>query len=164
METAFVGLVKELFYFLVKDFGFALVPSPKDCRRTEVRYISSDKLIGIKIEDDKRSDIVVVFIYRLVDGKFVDNNYSAKGGPIIYCIDFAYILNEPQRMKPGYAYGDSSPYHHPTLGNRNYISEFALRLREQGKDLLNGDLSKFFEAAEIVKEVANEQLRRFRPA
>jgi hypothetical protein len=160
METASIKLIKELFDFLIKDFGYAIALSPKSCRDSEIRYVSRDKKIGIKIEDDVRSDIVVIYIYRLVEGQFVDNNYSASGGPVIYCIDFAYILDKPNRMKPGYAYGDSSPYQHPTLGSRNYLTEFAIRLRDHGKEILEGDLTKFFEAAKIVERLARKQLRR----
>jgi hypothetical protein len=57
-------------------------------------------------------------------------------------------------MKPAYDYGEDSKYYDSHHGLRNYVGDFADRLRTYGKNILAGDLSMFPNMAAIIKKRA----------
>lgn len=55
-----------------------------------------------------------------------------------------------------YKYGEDSVYYDAQNGLRNFVHEFAVRLRDYGQKLLKGDLSELPAMASVIKKRAKD--------
>lgn len=150
--TDFCESVKEHFLFLESEYDCNLESMRAEDWGCEVIY--RNRTTGIKLLYEVYCAFVFVFIYKLVNGEMVDNPRPLGLDSPITCFDFNDALPIEKRMKPAYEYGSQSNYYDEEEGLSNYSKDFALRLREYGKDVLNGDFSVLPEMEKIIKQRA----------
>lgn len=147
---ASLQIAKQCFAFLESEFCYVMQSSRSDSAGWELRYVGKNE-IGVRIVDERREDLILILIYRLDAGKMVENESPISGTSCIRCIDFNDTLAPAQRIRPGYFYGNHSPYHDPKLGNERYIRDASICLRTYGRDLLDGAPEKFDVAAAALR-------------
>lgn len=151
--TDFSECVKTHFHFLETKYDCKLQSSNTEDWGGEVVYLN--QTTGIKLLYEFSSAFIFVFIYRLVNGKMVDNPRPVTEDSIIYCFDFNDALPESEKMKPAYEYDVSSDYFDDVNGISNYTRDFASRLETYGDDVLSGDFSILSKMERIIKERAS---------
>jgi hypothetical protein len=154
--SGFVEVARDLFAFLERDFGFSLKSCSDESWGGQLTFVNLDNGVAVKPVYDFSNAFVFVFIYRLVEGKIIDNSLPITDKSQITCFDFNDLLDEHRKMKPAYEYGEDSVYYDEKNGLRNYVAEFATRLKEEGRELLKGDFSRLRQAEEIIKQRARD--------
>lgn len=135
--SASIDLIRRAFGFLEKKpYGFRFVKAEDECRYCYVTYANVERGVGVKILDERWH--VFVFIYRLVDGAFVDGPVS--GDAAITCFDIDYAIPAQRRMPDVQA--DHSPYAHQRYGALRYLKARAEQLKFYGRRYLAGDFSR----------------------
>jgi hypothetical protein len=157
--SPFVRIARELFSFLEHEYGFLLDHYREEPWGSELVYINPARGVGIRIVDEASFACTFVFIHRLIDRELLRNPSPITDESQINCIDLNDVLNESDKMKPAYEYGESSIYYDEKNGLRNYISEFAQRLKQYGNDILKGNLETAFrKAGPLIKGRARQSM------
>jgi len=135
----------EAFDFLWNEFGFVVINDTED----NWGYLLEAKteIAGIRIEYEYREASVLVTLYKLINGKIVENtaqailnNWEING----FSLDWILALRNPEaQTKPAYEYGVDSVFYEKDNGLKNYIRVVADRLKEYASDILQGDFSVF---------------------
>lgn len=152
MQNGFVSLATELFRFLENDFGFEVVEAAEDGQCGFVTYDCQKSGVAIRVEFDPECQYLFIYIYRLVNGRRIEPKPPIRQDSKIDCIEFTDALASADQMKPGYEYDDDSPFFDEQNCMKNYIQEFAKRLRNHGKDFLRGDFRRFSKIETIIKK------------
>ena len=153
--SGFVEVARDAFAFLEHEYSFTVRDFSNDSGG-HVTYVNVQNGIAVKPIYDFSSAFVFVFIYRLVDGQLRDNALPITDESEISCFDFNDVLDTDQKMKPAYEYGDDSVYYDEENGLRNYVGEFATRLKTFGGQLLSGDFTELPRIELIIKQRARE--------
>ncbi len=151
----FDQIAKELFNFLIADYSFKLA----ECREEEWGYnlIYMNNTTGVKIVYEFREAYIFIMLYKLVDGKLIENPRSIKDDTVLYGYgldDIVNLKNAKDSMKPTYEYGDESEYYDKENGMTLYVLKFADNLRKYANEVLNGNFDIFMKVDKIVKERA----------
>ena len=151
----FDQIVKEEFDYLIKDYGFSLVKCKKVGAGYEILF--KNKTTGVKIDYEFREAYIFVTIYRLRNGKLVENPRYIKPDSVIhgFSLDDILALRNPQAIvRPAYEYPADSEFYDPVRGLTLYVRKFAQNLREYASELLEGDFRLFDKLEPIVRERA----------
>ena len=154
--SGFVEVARDAFAFLERENGFSVKDCSDDDGGGHVTYVNVNNGIAVKSLYEFSNAFVFVFIYRLIDGQLRDNVLPITDDSEINCFDFNDALTEDQKMKPAYEYGDESVYYDEENGLRNYVTEFATRLKENGGRLLSGDFSMLSRMETTIKQRAHD--------
>ncbi len=118
MKTENFELVaKNEFRFLETHYNFRLVKCKHERWGYELIYVS-DK-IGIKITYEFNEANLFITLYKLVNGKLIENPRSIKEDTLLhgYSLDDIIIMLDPSALiKPAYQYGDDSKYYNKENG------------------------------------------------
>ncbi len=150
----FIEIVGDLFRYLETDYGFQKTAASED--KLQVDYKCVQKGIGIRIEWSHRAQYLFMSIYRLVNGEMVEDELPITGKSVINSIEFTDALKQSDRMLPAYEYDENCSYFDEQNGMKNYVAEFAARLRKHGKDFLKGDFHRFPKIISTIKRRARE--------
>jgi len=145
------------FKFLEFDYGFQLVKSVKEDWGYELIYLNNTT--GVKIIYEFREAYIFIILYKLVDGKLIENPKSIDENTVLYGfgLDDIIGLRFPQALiKPAYQYGEESKYYDKKKGLTLYVTAFSDNLKEYASDVLEGDFKIFHETQKIVKDRINK--------
>jgi len=153
----FDQIAKEQFGFLITDCEFKLV----GCREEEWGYnlIYLNSTTGVKIIYEFREAYIFIMLYKLVDGKLIENPRNISDDTVLYGYgldDIVNLKNSKDSMKPTYEYGDESEYYDKENGMTLYVSKFADNLRKYANEVLNGNFEIFMKVDKVVKERARQ--------
>ncbi len=148
----FCSSVKNHFLFLETEYGCKLESSRNETWGGEVIY--RNQTTGVKLVYEFSGAFIYVFIYKLINGKLIDNPRTFALDTEITCFDFNDALPDSEKMKPAYEYGSKSHYYDEQNGLSYYVHEFALRLKKYGGAVLSGDFSILPEMGKVIKERA----------
>lgn len=154
--SRFPEIAREAFSFLENQLHFIIKSVADEDGGGHVTYVNLKSGVAVQLLYEFFSAFVFVFIYRLVDGQIRDNVLPISDESTITCIDFNDILPDAQKMRPAYEYGENSCYYNPQNGLRNYVSEFATRLKTYGGNLLAGNFDEMKIAEQLIKQRARE--------
>lgn len=150
-------IAKKQFKFLESDFGFKLIVCNKQNWGYEMTYLS-DK-VGVKINYEFSEAYIFIMLYKLMDGKLIENPRIIENSTILYGYsldDIVNLQNPSALIKPAYQYGGGSEYYDKEKGLTLYVSAFANNLKEYAANILVGDFKIFKETDKVVKERANK--------
>lgn len=150
---SFELIAKEQFKFLESDFDFQISKCNQEDWGYELIYLN--KTTGVKITYEFREAYIFILLYKLINGKMLENPRNIQENTILNCYGLDDIINirNPQALiKPAYQYGEESKYFDKNKGLKLYVTAFAKNLKEYTSDVLAGDFRIFNEAVKIVKE------------
>ncbi len=147
-----------MFAFLEEDHGFSIAGTSCAGATESITYVNITKSVAVKLEYEIMAALVYVMIYKLADGQMLETDSRITDDSIITCFDFAYVLPAKERVKPAYKYGENSKYYDEQNGLRNYVAEYAARLRKYGKDLLSGNFAVLPKVEKMIKRRARKDL------
>jgi hypothetical protein len=152
-------MFKEAFSFLYDEFGFSVLSSKQE--KWGYYLSASNSTTGLKIENEFREAYIHVTLYKLIDGKIVENariientqNAAFYERPMTgFGLGWILSFRNPEvQIKPMYDYPPESIFHDEQNGQWNYILFVASRLKEYASDILQGDFSIFPELDVFVK-------------
>lgn len=154
--SAFVAIAREEFAFLELEYGYSVLEVEESCSDVYVTYVNRDVGVGLKLLYEFAGSLLFVFVYRLVDGELRDNPRWIDNDTVINCFDLNDYLADDSKMRPSYEYDEDSGYFDPQNGLRNYVKEFAVRLRNYGTLILKGDLSMLPAIESIIRKRAQD--------
>lgn len=135
--SLFSEIAKDAFGFLESELGYTLSETAENM----VTYVHKEKSVGIRIVYEVQAAFVFVFVYRLQAGELIENKHPIHDKSVITCFDFNDFLSDIDKMKPAFEYGSDSPFFDQCWGLKNFVGEFADRLKHKSGRLLDGDFS-----------------------
>ena len=139
------NIFKEAFAFLFSDHGCSIISSKKES--WGYKLVAANSTTGIEIIYEFREAYIVVVVFRLIDGKIVNNiDRAVKSNEPMAGFGLEWIVNlkNPElKIKSAYDY---------EINIIDYASMVADRLKEYASDILNGDFSMFSTLDTMVKE------------
>ncbi|UOG32738.1 hypothetical protein [Leptospira noguchii] len=158
-RPSFDVLIKKYFKFLELDYKFHFVKSKKESWGYEILYLN--ETTGVKIVYEYREAYIFIFLYRLIDGKLIEDPGEIVQNTKLNSFslgDIVNIRNPSALLKATYEYPENSKYFNKEKGWEMYVSDFAENLKNYANDVLNGNFEIFVKVDPIVKERAK---RRF---
>jgi hypothetical protein len=150
---SFKTIIENQFLFLVSDYNFHLIKSYSENWGCVSVYLNN--VVGVKITYEYREAYLFIMLYKLIDGKLVENpikinlNSDLNG----YSLDDVIKLRNPADLvKPAYEYGSKSEFYDEKNGLTLFVSIFANNLKKYASDILHGDFSLFEKLDIIVKD------------
>src|SRR5436190_18739047 len=115
MGKNFDQIVREEFEFLLQEHGFSTIAK---CEKVADGYeiLFTNRTTGVRLNYEFREAYVFVTIYRLINGKFVENPNPIKPESVMhgFSLDDIIAVQNPEAMvKPAYQYGTNSVYYDP---------------------------------------------------
>jgi hypothetical protein len=156
-DKNFEEIVKKEFKFLESKFEFKLYKSKEEDWGYKIIYLN--KTTGVKITYEYRESYLFIMLYRLVDGKIVENprNINEETTLFGYALDDIIKLHNPSALIGStYKYSNDSKCHDKENGMSYYISDYARNLEKYAKDVLTGDFTIFPSLDKLVKERAEK--------
>jgi hypothetical protein len=153
----FDQIAKAQFGFLIKDYDFKLIELREEEWGYDLTYLNNTT--GVKIIYEYREAYIFIMLYKLLDGKLIENPRNVKDDTILYGYsldDIVDLQNAKANMKPAYEYGDESEYHDEKNGMMLYVSKFADNLKEFANEVLTGNFEIFKKVDKIVKDRARQ--------
>ncbi|AJR14779.1 hypothetical protein LEP1GSC020_3815 [Leptospira interrogans serovar Grippotyphosa str. 2006006986] len=157
-KPSFDVLAKKYFKFLELDYNFRFIKSLKESWGYEILYLN--QTTGVKIVYEYREAYIFIFLYRLIDGKLVEDPGEIVQNTLLNSFgldDIINIRNPLALLKATYEYPENSHYHDKTNGWNQYISDFANNLKQYANDVLAGNFEIFEKVDPIVKERAKRR-------
>lgn len=148
-------IISDEFSFLINEFGFKIVSKNEDNGEVSVVFMKGN--LGIEISFSFEASFLFIMVHRAKNDQLLKNEYPISSVNQLYEYDFndyISIIDANLCLKPSYEYPDNSKYFDETNGYKNYISDFAKRLKKYGGNILNGD----FDGKEAVVEKINKRL------
>lgn len=145
------------FAYLVSNYGFRL----SECNKEEWGYkiVFLNATTGVQIIYEFREAYIFVTLYKLVDGKLVENPRTIYDDTELHGFsldDILSIRNPEAQMRPAYQYGADSEFYDENKGMSLYVSKFADNLKNYASDVLSGNFEIFKDLDAIVKKRARE--------
>ena len=150
----FVAVARNAFGFLETERGFTLTDSVEGTWGGSLTYVNLEKGVAVKPQYEFSAAFVFLFIYKLENGKIVENEYPIVDCAKINSIDFNDVLPVEKKMRAAYDYANHSEYFDEKYGLRNFVRDFSVRLHDYGSDLLQGDFTAFERVGAIIKSRA----------
>lgn len=150
-------IAKTQFKFLELDFDFQLTKCCEHNWGYEMIYLNNK--VGIKITYEFGEAYIFILLYKLIDGKLIENPHIIKNDTLLYGYgldDIINLRNPSALIKPAYQYGSKSEYYDKEKGLTLYVSAFADNLKKYATDILNGNFEIFIATDKVVKERANK--------
>jgi len=139
------NLFIEAFDFLFTEYSFKNISSKLES--WGYKLIAANSTTGIEIKCEFREAFIVVVVYRLIDGKIINNIDRAvrSNEPMAgFGLEWIIKLKNPElQIKSAYDY---------EINLNDYALMVAGRLKEYASDILNGDFSMFGTLDAMVKE------------
>lgn len=159
-KRTFDVIAKEEFMFLESGYGFLLT----ECKKKDWGYelIYTNATTGIKVSYEYQQAYIYIVLYRLVDGKMIENSKSTEKEVSLFGCgldDIISLRDSSALIKPAYEYGEESEYYDKKNGLTLFTSAFANNLRKYAADVLSGDFKIFEEVEKIVIERLNSYRR-----
>lgn len=149
-ENIFINIAEDKFNFLIQEFECSLI----DCNKSKNEIHYKNETTYVKIKFEYQISFIFIMLYKLEDGRFIDNPKNITKNSTLYGYtldDIIGLQNKNSIIKPAYEYGNNSLYVKSEFGFKLYISKFANNLKNYGKDILNGKFSMFYDLEKIVK-------------
>ncbi len=146
-------IAKKRFEFLEKDYSFILHQCDKQDWGYELIY--KNETTGVRITYEFREAYVFIVLYKLINGKIVENPNSIEDDTKLNCYgldDILTLRNPSSIVKPAYEYGDDSEFYNKEVGLDLYVTKFAENLRKHSHEILLGNFDFFVELDNVVKE------------
>jgi len=156
------ALFQDVFAFLKNEYTFRVVKEKLNAN-ADLLYVNDTT--GVKIVFSNREAYCFIYLYKLVEGKLIENpsNIYMNSKLYAYMLDDIVALRNPSRLiRPAYMYGEDSKFHNEENGFRLYLEEFARNLKIYADDVLRGDFKIFPKLEKVVKERA-ERFRQGKP-
>jgi hypothetical protein len=151
-KARFVQLCLEKFRFLIDEFDFKLRSRQEDA--WGYRAVFRNKTTGVKIDLDWRDGLILVVLYRLVEGKIKENPAVIVPDSELYSFSLGKLLSvrAPQRILPRKPLGQ--PWTDGLI--QQILARQAQNLRDHGADVLSGNFRIFTKLEKLAKKEAAE--------
>lgn len=145
-------ILRKQFKFLESDYGFSLSSSGGSKELAYYNLIYLNHTTGVDITFELRESYISIMLYKLVNGKLIENPYEITKKTIFHGISLDSVVfcrNPKAVMKAYYNYD----YSDKKEGIPLYVAAYANNLKEYASDILSGDFRIFAKAAKIERKV-----------
>lgn len=137
--------LKQAFNFLQEEYDFKVVSSDID---KEFCIIKMQNITtGIALHYERRESNIFVYLYRLIDGKMVEDSIPVSSSTPLNSIELQYIV----QLKEGKNYVNKLQKQYSKSLN-DLIQDAAADLNKYAVDVLMGDFAIFSEVDSIAKK------------
>jgi hypothetical protein len=140
-----VNKLKDKFFFLQQEYGFKGVSSVIDKDFCIIKM--QNDTTGIALHYERREDDVFVYLYRLIDGKMVEDKIPISSDFPLNSIELRFIIQFREGEKFINKFQNQSSKSFDEL-----LQDIAADLRKYANDVLKGNFEVFREVDSIAKK------------
>lgn len=138
------NILKDKFEFLKQEYDFHLVSNIIDKEFCIIKM--QNDTTGISLNYELREDDIIVYLYRLIDGKMIDDITPISADIPLNCIDLRYVVMFKKGENITNHDWNKSKFYDDLIQNIIY------NLRNYAEDILKGNFDAFNKVDAMAKK------------